>query len=264
MQKNQTRFNSSSSPIDVEVSRINLSDEGLGNALLELPAIQWIKDHKKQISYGFLLFCLFLVFLYRLIASQTAKAEENYLALASAAAIVNNPEAPADKRAVALSDLRRLLESSPNLQAKYDGLIAQQLILEKKIDEANPYIQQTLSRVKGEDSPYYLDYSKTSIALASGKKEESLKEAYALRDKMLQVKPADRSVQFGGVLYAFNLIRIALLEKEFQNKDAEKKAWQELQQMGDSGSSIQISKQDLKRVMTHFDNEGAKLDLYAQ
>lgn len=264
MQKNQNRFNSNSKPIDVEVSRINLSDEGLGNALLELPAIQWIKDHKKQISYGALLFCLFLIFLYRLIASQTAKAEENYLAMATVASIVNNPDAPAEKRAVALADLRRLLESSPNLQAKYDGLIAQQLILEKKIDEAKPYIEQTFSRVKGEDSPYYIDYSKTSIALASGKKEEALKEAYLLHDKMLQVAPADRSVQFGGVLYAFNLIRIALLEKDFQNKDAEKKAWQELQQMSDSTSPVQISKQDFQRVMTHFDNEGAKLDLYKQ
>lgn len=251
-----------SNPIDVEVSRINLSDEGLGNALLELPAIQWIKDHKKQISYGALLFCLFLVFLYRLFASQTAKAEENYLALAQSAAIVNNPEAPAEKRAAALSDLRQLLESSPNLQAKYDGLIAEQLILEKKLDEAAPYINRTFARVKEEDSPYYIAYSKTSIALADGKKEEALKESYILRDKMLQVAPAERSTQFGGVLYAFNQIRIALLEKGFQNKDAEKKAWQELQQMNGPNSPVSISKQDFKRVMTHFDNEGAKLELY--
>lgn len=231
---------------------------------MELPAMQWIKDHKKQLSYGFLLFCLFLVFLYRIFASQTAKAEENYIALASAASIVNNPEASTEKRTAALADLRRLLENSPNLQAKYDGLIAQSLILEKKIDEATPYIEQTFSRVKGEDSPYYIDYSKTSIALAGGKKEEALKEAYLLRDKMLQVEPANRSTQFGGILYAFNLIRIALLEKELQNKDAEKKAWQELKQMGDSTSPVQISREDLQKVMTHFDNEGAKLDLYAQ
>ena len=262
MQKNQNRFNSNAKTLDVEVSRINLSDEGLGAALLELPAIQWIKDNKKQISYGFLLLCLALILLYRAFANQTAKAEENYLAMASIASIVNNPDAPAEKRATALADLRRLLESSPNLQAKYDGLIAQSLISNQKIDEAMPYINQTFSRIKGEDSPYYIDYSKTSIALASGKKEDALKEAYALRDKMLQVAPADRSVQFGGILYAFNLIRIALLEKEFQNKDAEKKAWQELQQMSDSASTISISKQDLHRVMTHFDNEGAKLDLY--
>ena len=264
MQKNQDRFNSNSKPLDVEVSRINLSDEGLGNALMDLPAMQWLKDHKKQISYGALLFCIFLIFIYRLIASQTAKAEANYLAMANAASIVSNPDASSEKRAVALTDLRKLLEDSPNLQAKYDGLIAQQLLLEKKIDEATPYINQTLSRVKGEDSPYYIDFSKTSVTLAGGKKEEALKEAYLLRDKMLQVKPEDSSTQFGGVLYAFNLIRIALLEKDFQNKELEQKAWQELQQMSDSKSSFPISKQDFQRVMTHFDNEGAKLDFFKQ
>lgn len=250
--------NSHSKPIDVEVTRLNLSEGGLGDALLDLPAIQWMKDNKKQLAYGALLFLLFLVFLYRLIASQTAKAEENYIAMAQVASIVNNPEATAEKRAVALADLRRLLESSPNLQAKYDGLIAQSLITEKNLSEATPYINQTFARVQGEDSPYYLDYSKNSITLTEGKKEEALKAAYLLRDKMLQVQPADHSAQFGGTLYAFNLIRIALLEKELQNKDAEKKAWQELQQLDAS----LISKQDLQRVMTHFDNEGAKLESF--
>ena len=64
------------------------------------------------------------------------------------------------------------------------------------------------------------------------------------------------------MIFAFNLIRIALLEKQLQHKDLELKAWNELKDMANSPHPVKISPQDLQRVMTHFDNEGARLSSY--
>jgi hypothetical protein len=232
-------------------------DNNLEDSLMDLPACQWIKEHLKEISYGVLIFLLLIVLLYRLLASQSTKAESDYFSLAKAATILNNSESNEEARESALLEMKTLLALYPSLHAKYDGLIAEQLLIEKNLQEAAPYIDRTFSRVKNEDSPFYIDYAKTSLLLTEGNKAEALKQAYLLRENMLKSPPFN-----GGVLYAFNLIRIALLEKQEQHKDLELKAWNELKQMGDKAHTIPISAQDLQRVMTHFDNEGAKLNSF--
>lgn len=230
---------------------------GLEDALMEHPIFQRLKEYQKPISYALIALILGVVLLYRLLAGQTAKAEIDYIHLSESSAVLNNPDSSFEKRQTALNEMHALLDQYPQVQAKYDGMIAQQLLIEKKFEEATPLIDRTFSRVASTASPYDIAYAKTSLLLAEGKTDEGLKEAYLLRQKMLEeIKP------FGGVLFAFNLIRITLLEKQLQHNDLELKAWNELKDMANSSYPVKISPQELQRVMTHFDNEGAKLSSF--
>lgn len=224
---------------------------------MDHPIFQKIREHQKPISYILLALFLGVVLLYRMLAGQTSRAEHDYISLSESSAILNNPQASTDKREAALNDMIALLNRYPATQAKYDGMIAEQLLIENKSSEALPLINRTLNRVTDTASPFVIDYAKTSVLLAEGKEEEGVQAAYLLRQKML-----DEKSPHGGVIYAFNLVRIALLEKQLNHRDLELKAWNELKDMANSSHPVKISSQNLQRVMTHLDNEGAQLSSY--
>lgn len=226
-------------------------------SLMDHPVFQTLKEYQKPLSYGVLIILLGIVLLYRMLAGQTARAESTYMALSESSSILKNPESPLEKREVALNEMLPLLDQYPQIQAKYDGQVAEQLLIERKLDASLPLIERTFSRVESTTSPYALDYAKNSVLITQGNLEEGLKNAYALREKMLSdIMP------YSGVLFSFNLIRIALLEKQFLHRDLELKAWNELKNMSNSAHPLKISHQELQRIMTHFDNEEASLSNY--
>lgn len=244
--------------LNAEIQQIQKS-EGLEHALMDLPAIQWIQENKKTLSYGFLTLLLLIVLLYRLFASQTDQEEKDYVASMQAASLIENPATVDNKRDNAIASLIQITEQNPGLKTKYDGLIGEQLLIQKKVNEANPFINRTFSRVQGDAAHFYIDFAKTSVLLAEGNTVEGLKQAYLLKDALNQ-----QETVISGVLYAFNLLRIAFLEKQAGHPDLEKKAFNELRQLGAPGSKVQIKPQELTRVLSHFDYEGAKLDAFIQ
>lgn len=230
---------------------------GLEESFMDHPLFQSLKEYQKPISYGLLGIILGIVLLYRMLAGQSARAENEYIALSESSAILNNPESSSEKRTVALNEMLPLLERYPQIQAKYDGLVAEQLLIERNLDVASPLIERTFSRVKGAVSPYAIDYAKNSVLITQGDLGEGLKNAYLLREKMLS-----DIIPYSGVLYSFNLIRIALLEKQLNHKDLELKAWNELKGMSNSSHPLGISSQELQRIIAHFDNEEASLSSF--
>lgn len=241
--------------LDTHIQKLQL--HRLEESIMDHPFFQTFKDYQKIISYGFLLILLAIILLYRMLAGQTARTESEFIALSEASSVLSNPESSSEKRSSALNEMLPLLDRHLQLQAKYDGQVAEQLLIERKFNEASPLIERTFSRVKNAASPYAIEYAKNSILITQGNIQEGLKNAYALRENMLNDRPPH-----SGVLFSFNLIRIALLEKQLQNKDLELKAWDELKEMANSSHPLKVSSQEFQRIMAHFDNEEASLNSF--
>lgn len=234
------------------INKLPLTEESLSDALMDLPACHWIKENLKPITYGILIFFLLLLLLYRLLSGQSAKQEQDYLTASHLATVLQESDTSSERREAALKDLKTLLEKSTPLQAKYDALIGEQLLIGNQAEQAQPYIERTLQRVQGEDAPAYIKYAATSLILTQGKQELALKDAYSLKEDLLKNAQGKNGAEYNGVLYAFNLIRIASLEKAFKNQELETKAWNELQQMNSPTFPIHISPLDLQRIMSIF------------
>lgn len=129
----------------------------------------------------------------------------------------------------------------PDLQQKYEPVIAQTLINTEKIDEALTLAMQTLDRVKKE-TPFHSDFAQTSLLIERGGYQNALENAVALKERMdsaLNVSAflGDR-LAGGAVLYVHNLVRIACLQQELKNNPGEKAAWEELEKFLGNGSIL--------------------------
>lgn len=244
----------------IYMAKQNSSPLSLEETLMDNPAIEWLMQNRRKIGYSALIVVLALILLYRLFAYRTEQTELEFTQAAKAFNQLNDPQ----KLESSLYDLELILARYPELQAKYDGAIAQRLLNADEVPLAIPYAERALNRVSGETTPPYLDYSKTTLLIAQGKLEEALKQAYALKNSMLQTINAHTAPDFGGTLYAFNLIRTALLEREFGHKAEERKGWDELNDMMKGTHPVKISALDWQRVVSHFEDQGANLNEFIE
>lgn len=222
---------------------------------LDNPSLQWIYQNGKTIGYVVLATLLILLLAYRYLATTSAQDEKDFAKAPQALALLNDPE----KRDAALNELKLLLTKHPEIQPTYDGPIAQTLLNQGLTEEAEPFIQRTLARVAHETPADDLIFASTSLLISQGNLKEALTQAYDLKNKMLTEAKENKTADFGGTLYAFNLIRIALIEKELKHAAEEQKAWGELQELTKGNYPIKIAPFEIHRIMTHFDDEGAKL-----
>lgn len=132
-----------------------------------------------------------------------------------------------------LVKLQKLIRKHPELHAKYDGAIAQKLLSNSEKGLATSYGRATLKRI-GDFSPYYKDFSACSLMIADQNLEEALREARTLKasmdsdDRFWEKKST--LVRHGCILYAYNLLRIAMLEKLAGTPKGELEAWAEMKQ----------------------------------
>lgn len=132
----------------------------------------------------------------------------------------------------AFNKLEKLVSLHPELQTKFGGLIAQRLLSIGETKRATAYMTAVLERAQGLISPYYAQFSETTLLIAENKLTIALEESKQLKSDLEkeaslweQMESQQRS---GGLLYAYNLIRIAALERELGSKEGERAAWDEL------------------------------------
>ena len=79
--------------------------------------------------------------------------------------------------------------------------------------------------------PYYSDFSHNSLLITQGKLPEGLLAAKTLKKLMDEDlafwESRDKMIQSGHLLYAYNLLRIAALEREVGSREGELRAWDE-------------------------------------
>lgn len=129
-----------------------------------------------------------------------------------------------------LIKLQKILKQHPELHAKYDGRIAQKLLVNSEHGLASSFSKATQKRI-GEFSPYYTAFSNCSLLIAEKKFEKALEESQTLKQSLDQDltfwKTQSDLVRHGGILYGYNLLRIAFLQQLTGNKPGELAAWKE-------------------------------------
>jgi hypothetical protein len=189
--------------------------------LLELQSwMENISERKKQIAIGSASVIAGIAILIGYFQSGP-----NALNYAAAEAIFAEWEAsPTDERLY--KSVRETIRSMPDLQKKYESVIAQKLLDADKIDEALTMAHRSLNRVK-EEAPFHATFAKTSLLIEQGGFQEALENAVALKEQMGSSFATE--IKGGSLLYFHNLLRIACLQQELKNRPGEKAAWEELE-----------------------------------
>lgn len=196
----------------------------LASKLEEQPVVQWFAENGKSLLYALGILILFFILGYKLATSGGSQSEADYLHAQSEFARFQD----SDQREVQEESYQRLvtlMDRHPELHAKYDGLLAQTLLNRSQTAEAQKFATAALERTKTENDPYYTDFAQTTVLIGEEKYSEALQRAQALQQKMLPLVSQEKN--YGGLLYANNLVRIGMLQQQLGDKKGELQTWQE-------------------------------------
>lgn len=184
----------------------------------------WSTNYKRFLV---LLIPFFLVFLFVIFKTSLyrAKSEGEFLAAKNAYLKWENSQELENSD---FRTLKGLIKRHPELVAPYETLIIQKILALGKEKKAQPFIENLSKRIA--DS-YYTQFSKTTFLITEGEFEKALQEAFSLKERMLSDKSfweGQKTPHFGSILFAFNLLRIAILSQSLEKGEEELVAWKEL------------------------------------
>lgn len=211
----------SKSPASPTLKNIDLNEDWLSH-----PAVEWLVSRKKIFLWCFLGFLVVLIAAYRIAAARTLNAESDFFQ--AQAAFNQFQEASVDSEgSIAATDLEQLnaiMQRHPEIKPKYQGPLAQTLLVAQQAPQAQKYADDIFKRTQPEHLQLYQDYSQTSLLIGEGRYADAVTQAVQLKDKMDQLNASENSL-----LYVYNLIRLALLYQQTGKAQEELDTWGELQ-----------------------------------
>lgn len=127
--------------------------------------------------------------------------------------------------------LEKVISRHPELETKFGALIAERCLQLNDKTSAKKHALAAIKRTGS--SSYYEQFAKTSLQIADGKTKDALSASKGLKLEMEEDtafwEKQDSLVRHGSLLYAFNLLRIAFLEKEAGTPITEMKAWEDFE-----------------------------------
>jgi hypothetical protein len=200
-------------------------------ALAKALCAEWISEHSKTILLSFVTLILLSFCLFQLAGKLSTGKKSDYLEVQNAFGAWVSQETQDHKL---LKNLEKPLSRHPELQAKFGTQIAQRLLSLGDVHKADVYAKAALVRSQDLTSPYYSRFSRNTLIISQGKYLDALEEAKRLKSDLEKDdafwERQDKFVRSGTVLYAYNLVRIASLERQLGSKEGELKAWDELVQ----------------------------------
>ncbi len=190
--------------------------------------VEWISTYKQYLIWGVAALFAVMILTFRFLSWNSTSTEEDYFRAQNI--FTKFQENVADNQDE-LNELEAIMSRHPELQAKYDGAVAQTLLIEGNIPKAKAFANMTFNRTSPDHLSLFVDYSKTSLLIGDGNYHDSLQQAISLKGKLESEGLIDTN------LYAFNAIRIAILNKELGLKDDELAAWNVVQNLGEASKS---------------------------
>lgn len=246
----------------VIVTKIPLQD-----LLNDHPVIQWTTEHARTIVLMFLAFIGLVLILYRFIEGNTVQSETDYLAAERDFLVFQNREADNESQANAFSRLEKIMDQHPDLHAKYDGLIAQTLLIRNQTTEAKKYEEIALARIESDHLPDYTDYAKTTLLINEQQYPEALKQAASLKHKILErAATAKDHHSNNSILFALNLLRIAILQQQLGLDKEELSTWQEWKAYAKPVSLVEnnIDPNGFRNILSLFEEGNVSLLSYIE
>lgn len=201
----------------------NTSKFSLWNVLDEDTYAEWLTNYGKILLIAIACFGAVLLIGLRLSYGSSGKQISDYLKAKKEFATFQTAEGEAQKEAFA--GLQQIMQRLPDLHAKYDGLIAQQLLLQNDVKQGEEYAGMTLLRTDRDHLSIFSEFSRIALLISQGDYKTALDKTTQLKKKMIE-QPAPRS--FGDILFAYNLLNQAFLYQQLGNTVAEKEKWREL------------------------------------
>jgi hypothetical protein len=122
----------------------------------------------------------------------------------------------------AVRELKAIDDQYPALQHRYDGLIAEELILEDKKSQIDPYATRSIENLKEAGLTQFAAFSTITRLTALGQYEKALEEATLLKANLETVAPDAIEMQIQKhefALHAFTLLEIATLQEKLGKTD---------------------------------------------
>lgn len=188
------------------------------------PILEWLTANKKNILTGFAILFALLILSYRILAQNAANSETDYV---YAQIVFRDFQESAQKDGLGqekLIELESILQRHPELHAKYDGAVAETLLIRGEVAKATPFAQSVFERTSVDNLNFYQTFGKTSLLIASGDYQNAYEKVKELKIQMDE----DTTHNYGPVLYGYNLIRIASLQQVLGFAEEENRTWEEL------------------------------------
>jgi hypothetical protein len=217
-------------------------------------AFQWALQNGRHLFILTGSFITLLIILYKLAFAGSVKEEKEFFQAENAFVLFQNSlteNKSKDNVDLALDKLEKQLDRLPELHAKYDGAIAQALLSQGASEQAKPFAEATLARTLSENKPFYSSYGQTTLLIADHNYSEALRQALLLKQNMLEAQKNDHK-NFGEILFAYNLLRIGMLQQQVGASDDEFKTWQEWQQYMQGVNTEIAQPQAFEEVSTQF------------
>ena len=192
------------------------------------PWILTAAENGKTILYTLLVIVLTATLAYRFFSASQKDDEAQFrLAENNFTKLKESSEGSQD----VLKELYQVMDKHPELQAKYQGPIAQYLLTQGDFETASKLANLAINRTYAENDPFYTSYAKNTLLIADHKYDLALNHAKELQ-KNMQAQGNEflnnpEKVSFGTLIYALNLFRIGMLSSELGLKDEELKTWNE-------------------------------------
>lgn len=227
--------------------------------------VQWASQYGQYVIYGLAGIIVALLLIYRFgLGGDTS--ERDYInADREFRLFISTNTADPEAAQNAFMNLSVILEKHPELHAKYDGIIAQTLINRGDVGQAQTFANRAIDRTQAENNPYYTSYAQTSLLIEDRNYLAALSGAQELRKQLLaETNPH----AYGDTLFAFNLLRIAILQQQLGLKDDERKTWQEWKEYLNgqkiNESARQIFPQAFNQQVEHFKDGEISIKNYIQ
>lgn len=219
------------------------------------PIFDWFEKNSRKILIIGLVSLSLLFLLYRYSSNKNSQAEQDYFQASNAAVLLKTP----GKTEGALIDLQAILTRHPELHPRYDGMIAEELLVSGNLIQAKEYAQKEFDRIQLLLSSSFLNFSKNTFLIAENQKSSALKNAQELKQKMTSELATGSVKHFASLLYLFNLVRIANLQQELNMNKEAYASWEEFFQISKGKTELPISSQDFNKFVKHFEIQGVSL-----
>jgi hypothetical protein len=203
------------------VKKINFQPDWSAESIVE-----WISSNKKMIAGIAISFLtLFLIF-YALTSTRSAQTEKDFFISQNTFQSFQQSGANSpltENASTTLKELRELMIRHPELQAKYEGPVAQTLLISDQVSTLPLFTKSLFERTSWEETEFYQLFAKTSLLIASGKWNEAKQEAVQLQESLDALQNPGHQI-----LSALNFFRLGILNKELGNKEEELRIWNQL------------------------------------
>lgn len=223
------------------------------------PLMQWLETNGKSLLV-LLGVCLVLLFvIYRFVSGNNTQAQSDYIESVKQYALFQK-----NGDLEALKILDNILLARPELHAKYDGLLAQKLLNLGEVQKAETYAKPMFARLQEKDIQGYEEFSSISLLISQENYKEALAKSQQLKQKLLSdATSLGEKRNFGDFLFAYNLLRTAMLESKAGTPEKEREAWSEWKTYAKaSANSASIKAASFYTLSSLFEEGAVTLDTY--